>query len=114
MKRLILTECKCYKPGEYVELSTTPISVFCKHCKTFIANTSTEEELEYLVKFDSETDPDRRDLMLAEKNVEKFKEIRNNPLLSGNIKKAFGSDELFDTFISNSEQILNHIKKRCN
>ncbi|MEY3222448.1 MAG: hypothetical protein RLZZ203_1304 [Cyanobacteriota bacterium] len=97
-------------PNEYVELSKTPISVFCKHCKTFITDTSTEEELEYLVKFDSETETGR-EIMIAERNVEKFKEAKNNPLLSNNIKKTFESGEIFDTFISNSEQILNHLKK---
>lgn len=107
MKRLILTECKCYKPSEYVDLSRTRLSVFCKECQSFIIGTSTEKEIDYLFKFDSTTDTGRQ-IMIAEKNLEKIRSERDNA------KKTFGRDDLFDTFISNSEQILNHLKKRCN
>jgi hypothetical protein len=115
MKRIIQTNCKCYKPNEYVELSKTPISVFCKHCKRFITNICTEEELEYLIKFGSETDTGRGKMlaggmMLAERNVEKFKEAKNNPVVLNNAIKEFGSEEGFDRFISNMEHILNRLK----
>lgn len=107
MKRLMLTTCKCYKSGEYVDLSRTRLSIFCKECQSFIIGTSTDEELDYLFKFDSTTDTGRQ-IMITEEKLEKLKNNKNKA------RKAFESDELFDTFISNSEQILNHLKKRCN
>lgn len=44
---IINTGCTCYKPNEYIDLSTVSINSFCKNCRRFIENFTAENPEDY-------------------------------------------------------------------